>query len=149
MFRFANDNDIDTIVKFVKDYAAEAGGWFFEIDEEGCREEAIRDIPNTIIVEDNGDAIGLLILEQVKIKWAKDIILIDKLLYVHPDHRKTGVGTQLLKEMKRIAEALKMKIMVTSFNGKDIERKEKLYEHGGFMKVGGVYIYEPKTLTSS
>lgn len=141
--RFATEDDVENIAKVGAAYAAEAGGWFFDLDFEGSKANALEHLSSTIIGEIDGKFAGLIVIVPTKFQWTTEVVLRDLVYFVYPEYRSMGLGDALLDEAKKIANHLGMKLIMDSFTGKRLDAMDKFYESKGCTRIGGTYLYLP------
>lgn len=140
--RFAEEKDILAIVGCVKLYAEEAGEWCYNhFDEEEAVKAVTLDIPDTIVIDKDGEIAGIMTLKTQVFPWSKLTFISERILFVKIEHRKSRFGYLLVAASKKIAKSLNTPLIVSSFNGIDLEKKTLFYNRMGFKQLGGMYMY--------
>ncbi len=88
-----------------------------------------------------GGITGSIALIPTATWWSDSEILSDGWFYVHPAHRKGGAAVRLLKEAKRMADALGAPFRIDISHSDDLEAKCGFLQKMGFSQVGASLIY--------
>lgn len=59
--------------------------------------------------------------------------------FVDETARGTGVGAELLRNLKKWARDKRLPLMCGVTTGDDLERKDEFFERNGLVKIGGIY----------
>ncbi len=71
--------------------------------------------------------------------YTDDLIAVDQLLYVHPDHRRSGIARSLVTHYVNWAESMGAK-MVLMGSSTGFEGAEDFFKSCGFERIGGNYL---------
>jgi len=93
-----------------------------------------------LILKNKADVVGLLIAEVVEYFFSQELLAIDSLFFIRKDKRKSIGAMKLLKAYFKWAQSLNVtEITLSSTNGIEVEKLEKMYAKLGFNKVGFMY----------
>jgi len=88
----------------------------------------------------NADIEGLLVAEVVEYFFSQELLAIDSLFFIKKAKRKSIGAMKLLKAYFKWAKSHNVtEITLSSTNGVEIEKLEKMYAKLGFNKVGFMY----------
>lgn len=94
-----------------------------------------------VYVWDTGTVGGMVALEEGEFWYSQERFVADKILYVHPDFRKSRAASELVEVAKEYARMKKLPLFMSPNNGADVERKHSFFERKGMRHLGGVYSY--------
>ena len=72
--------------------------------------------------------------------WSDKPYLGDLFFYVLPDHRKSRAAMMLIKEFLKVGRENKIPVRMGHVFSGDIDRKDKFYQHFGFVNAGTIYV---------
>ncbi len=141
--RRLTDQDIHTCVKLGRFMHKESCYRDTEYSEVKCMRlglEAISDDNVLWLVAEEHNIIGMLGAQVYQPDFSEDMIAMDKLVYVKPEHRGSTVFSRLIKEYLNwaIEKEAKLVFLATS-TGVDSEKVERLYNRLGLKKMGALY----------
>lgn len=144
MIRRATFDDIDAMVELAAPYLA-GSSWspmiYDRVKTHDFLYDLIEDNGFLVVVERDGQIIGGMVGDIIQPWFSNDLMGIEHILYVHPDHRSGRIAYQLIKAwMQWCIEngAKQIRPMISSGNfGAD-----RLYQAMGFKPVGGAYLLD-------
>ena len=72
--------------------------------------------------------------------WSTQPFLADNWLYVAPEHRKSSIAIRLVKKFIETGKEANVPVRLGHIFSGDLDRKDKFYEHLGFIKAGTVFV---------
>lgn len=100
--------------------------------------DSIQEQDNGFVMVYGKPVIGIFCGEVYPHIYTDDLIAVDQLMYVHPDHRRTGIASILVEEYKKWAKEKGAKMTLigssTGFEGAD-----EFFSNAGFKRLGGNY----------
>lgn len=144
MIRRASHADIDAMVALVVPYLAESSWSRMAYNPNKTADflaELIDDKAFVVVAERNGNIIGGMVGDVVQPWFSDDIMGIEHILYVHPDHRVGKLPYQLIRawaEWCKDNGAKQIRPIISSGN----LSANRLYQAIGFKPVGGAYLLD-------
>jgi GNAT superfamily N-acetyltransferase len=93
---------------------------------------------NAIVIAVGSPVVGLFCGEVYPHIYTDDLVAVDQLMYVHPEHRRDGIASGMVDRYKKWAESKGAKMTLigssTGFEGADT-----FFSHKGFTRLGGNY----------
>ena len=72
--------------------------------------------------------------------WSTQPCLADNWFYVAPEHRKSSIAIRLVKKFIETGKEANVPVRLGHIFSGDLDRKDKFYEHLGFIKAGTVFV---------
>jgi len=72
--------------------------------------------------------------------WSTQPFLADNWFYVAPEHRKSSIAIRLVKKFIETGKEANVPVRLGHIFSGDVDRKDKFYEHLGFIKAGTVFV---------
>jgi len=72
--------------------------------------------------------------------WSTQPFLADNWFYVAPEHRKSSIAIRLVKKFIETGKEANVPVRLGHIFSGDLDRKDKFYEHLGFIKAGTVFV---------
>lgn len=144
MIRRASHADIDAMVALVVPYLAESSWSRMAYNPNKTADflaELIDDKAFVVVAERNGNIIGGMVGDVVQPWFSDDIMGIEHILYVHPDHRVGKLPYQLIRSWAEWCKdngAKQIRPIISSGN----LSANRLYQAMGFKPVGGAYLLD-------
>lgn len=92
------------------------------------------------VVESAKKPIGMLLGYIDEYFFCREKIAADLILYVHPEHRSSGAGSELVRAFQRWAfDHGAHEVCLAVSTAVEAERTGRLYRNLGFGSVGGIY----------
>jgi len=114
---------------------------FPAVDPNTCADRVSQWLRWTILAEQDGDLLGILILDRTSWWWSKDEFIGDRVLFIRPDARNSDICRQFFTIAKKLAASQGLPLIMATINGVEVERKDKLYQRMGFKRMGGTYAW--------
>lgn len=100
-----------------------------------------------IIGRDGGPIEGAILLRIGPMWYSNDMVLEEKAIFIHPDHRgaKDGRARKLVEFAKQTADELGIPLLIGVLSNKRTEGKIRLYERQLGKPTGAFFLYGAKT----
>jgi len=100
-----------------------------------------------IIGKAGGPAEGAVLLRIISTWYSDDLVLEEKAIFIHPDHRsaKGGRARKLCEFSKQVADGLGIPLMIGVLSNHRTEGKVRLYERAFGAPAGAFFLYNAKT----
>ncbi|WP_457749135.1 hypothetical protein [Sulfurimonas sp.] len=100
-----------------------------------CSDKAL-----VLVLKADNLIVGFFVAEIVEYFFSKELLAIDSLFFIVKEKRKSTGAMKILKSYFQWAESHNVKeITLSSTNGVEVEKIEKMYAKLGFRKVGVMY----------
>jgi len=98
------------------------------------------DCATWVAKDETGKIVGSIGLGKTTPWYSEKPYLSDGWLYVLPEHRKSYIGSSLIKLAKEFAQEQQLPLMISLFNIDDVTNKIAAFQKMGLTLVGGMFM---------
>ncbi len=142
--RLCEPADLPILMELGRAFHEELAWHHLPLDEQKAEAGAAHAIGQHLAIgveDDSGELCGALLLHPMESGfWFSSAPFLQEIgFYVRPDKRASRAAVMLLDAAKAIADDIGLPLFSTPFSGVAVDRKDKLFERSGFVRLGSIY----------